>query len=65
MKIVPLLLEAKKGNNEAFQQIVEQYKSFIWFEIHKYGIHNKVDCYDEVTRNLLKVVIFFNPHAHF
>ena len=47
LKIVPLLIEAKKGSNEAFQKIVSKYKAFIWFEIHKYRIQNKDDCYDE------------------
>lgn len=59
MDIIEMLKDAKDGNATSIDAIIKYYEKFIYYELNKYHIQDKVTCYEDVKANIMKAIYLF------
>lgn len=59
MDIIQALKNSKQGDVASVEFIIDQYKNYIYYEMAKYHIQDKITCYEEVRSNIIKAILLF------
>lgn len=59
MNIIEELKSGKQGNLEAIELIIDSYKNYIYYQMAKYNIQDKITCYEDVRANIIKAILLF------
>ena len=59
MDIIELLKDAQKGNIVSINAIIKHYERFIYYELNKYNMQDKITCYEDIKADIVRAIYLF------
>ena len=59
MDIIELLKKSKHGDIKSVELIINAYKDYIYYQMVKYNIKDKITCYEEVRSRIIRAIFLF------